>query len=1029
MSRNLLSSAVEYLASTSEVKLAHLVRLELAESTEANKQYSYLTDYMASITFGGNVYEAGHVTKLSDIRQGQGLTNYKLSVTVAGEFPEEIARGLSENSNTSYVGKDIQVLRAYLDARGEIVDFDDTNGDDMGTGGQPMKYFLGDITSIKIQEGVSTGMSAVTWECAGKFSDFSAVNGRTTNDTSHRGLETNPVTGVLEPSDGAKRVSHQFDTGFQHAAQTIDLVSSYLTTETRYKMKKRKWYQSDKLVSYEAEVEKTLELGIDLSAEFLPKVYGVRKIPGIPVFIDALKSDATKVYVVYAFSEGPIDSFLNFYLDGASLICSSTEEAATELCLGDQSNGDTLGAFISSNTLAEQNALRYEAYKDFIAENGGRGGQYLDPVPTQDNVSRTDGTIHTKVASGGNNKSDETVSYFSIDNSTGTKIITTHHGLSNQNANQELVDIAAAGNFLNQAKWAEETGRPASEYWDDNCKLLDTSYIVLQFSISEEETEMPEIEAVVSGSLVSTYANGVETKNVYTLNPVWHVLDYMTNTLCGGEVPITDINIDSFEVAAARLDVLSNGYSETWIDFWRYIGWKENPNVFPTNGQRGVMQCNMLINTEDTVTKNIENMLKQFDATINILGGKYHISMETDDDPIAHIDVSEVIGSIKAEDVSGKNKWNSIQAAIVDPSQGWTSNQINFFNSEFLEEDNGVKKKGSLSFAHITNYYTAREWAERQLKKSRFSRKITFTTYHKYLHLFPNANITFSYDRFWDAPKKFRVTATTQYSDGRVGLELTDYDSSIYNGSDSSQLPSAPITGASIAPPANLEYLPLPDARIDISTLVVDNVTGILLWDAPDTPYAVDRYEVRDWLELGDDYGVPPSQTVMDGSTEKNYILVNSLEPSKSYTFKVKTIGVSGSTSKYAVHTINTGTVVTVLAYSPIESFISTNTDESGDFTGGDLEMSWDLGTSVEGDVFEIAMYTTSPLTQVGTYTVDYPDNAFTYTFTMNKQDFADTNGGDLGAYREITAKIRVTNGQPDPSIGFRSSEWREINT
>ena len=78
MSRNLSTGALAYLETAQSVKIAHLVRLELAESTEGARVYTYLTDYSGDITLGPNVYEAGKVTKIGNVRQAQGLTNYML---------------------------------------------------------------------------------------------------------------------------------------------------------------------------------------------------------------------------------------------------------------------------------------------------------------------------------------------------------------------------------------------------------------------------------------------------------------------------------------------------------------------------------------------------------------------------------------------------------------------------------------------------------------------------------------------------------------------------------------------------------------------------------------------------------------------------------------------------------------------------------------------------------------------------------------------------------------------------------------
>lgn len=1019
MSRNLLDSAKAFLSNNTNVRIAHLVSLDIP-TTDVNGDPDitkfYLTDYLGDIVYSGKTYQAGKITKVGDIRQAQGLKNYKLSIDVAGEYPEELARGLVENLDFSYVGKQVEVLRAYLDDQGGIVPFDSTtNG--------PMQYFIGDISEVNIQEGVTSGVSKVTWQCAGKFADFDKVNGRITDDEAHRGIVVN-ANGDKIPSAGAKVAAHQTDTGFQHAAQSINLVTKYTTTEKRYKMKKRKFWQSPKLVEYDEEVEKTLELGVDLSATFLPKIYGVRRTPGIPVFIDALKSSPNTVYVVYAFCEGEVDGFLDLYIDGEPLICSSAAYKDSKLCLGNQAAGDTMSAFMSEDAAIEYNDLVQAQLGERINPSEEiPGSVYIDPMPPVVGAARTEGTKHTKDPITG----EELISHFTVTNSTGNKEIWVHHGLPNQNANQDLVDIAAAGNFLNQSTWAlDNPGKSPNEYWDQNCKLLDTAYIVVKFGINEEETAVPEIEAVVSGSLVDVYdSNMVATSNQYTLNPVWHLLDYMTSSMYGGGLSISDIDIESFVDVAAQLDTVTSSYEDNFLTYWRYVGWKIKPGDPGSTQQRAVMQCNTMLNTESTVTKNSESLLAQFDGTLNILGGKYHLSIENDADTIADIVIEDVIGSVKTKDLSNKGKWNSIQASIIDPGAGWNTTQISFFNSAFLEKDNGVQKKGNVGFAHITNYYTAREKAERELKKSRFSRQITITTYHKYLHLFPNANVTFQYDRFWNGPKKFRVVDMNLRTDSTVTLTLEDYDSSIYSASDSPDNSGEVDVGSvPVGAPVNLKYTRLPNASFSIPQS--EDVQGILTWEGPLVATSIERFDVlvMTGTNVEAAYTTPTSMVVLednDPNKPRYYFPVVGLLSNTDYLLKVRTINSSGKGSRYVTVGVTTVTHEPPLKLSPPTMFVVDNRIEGLKFVGPDLLLSWTESTSIDALQYEITVMTGNG-SELRTDIVPQTNN-YVYTLSKNKIDYNNLNVG-LGAYRTLTAKIRATNGE-DPNGGnFSSSDW-----
>lgn len=1036
MSRNLSTTALDYLNTAQSVRIAHLIRLELYTSSDVDgKAYIYLTDYSSNVIWDNQTYEAGKVTEVGNVRQGQGLTNYKVTIGVAGEYPSELARGLIGNAVGSYVGKDIEILRAYLDDSGDIVPFDETSGG-------PMQYFVGDIASIEVDEGVVAGTSTVKWSCAGKFADFQKINGRITDDAAHRGLSTDVISGVTSGGNGAKLVSHQTDRGFQHANQSIHIMAQYLGSETSYKMKKRHWWQSDKLVEFQETVEKELELGVDLSAKYLPRVYGVRKVPGIPVFIDAEKNNPNKVYIVYAFAEGEIDSFLNLYIDDEPVVCANALDSLSNICEGSQAAGDTLSATMTGEGYDNQAALAARVFRatKLGETNIGQLEEFEDTPPIT-GVIRTTGTTHTKTGGG-----DDVVNVFRTVNSTGVKRMTTYHGKSDQKADPVLVSVAAAGNFLLQEPWAEKFAAdpdnnldwavPADKqtameaYWNENCKLLDTAYAVVTIILSEEETQMPNIEAVISGSLVSTFnaAGTVETTDQYTLNPVWHSLAYIRDKICGGELDASLLDIKSFSEVAATMDVLATSYDNDYLSYWRYCGWKTAPVDQAIEGddpQKTIMQCNTLLLTEDTVTKNLEGLLRQFDGTLNILGGKYHLSIENNDATIADIDVSEVIGNVKTKDLSNKNKWNSVQASITDPAQAWGTNQVSFFDQSYLDQDNGIKKKGNIQFRHLTNYYTARAWAKVQLAKSRFSREVSFDTYFKYTFLYPNANVTFTYPRFGYDKKKFRVKSTNLKSNGIIGVVLEDYDDSIYAEAPSGYEDNTVEPNVINPPPTGLEYVPLPDARFSIALSDQLGVNGILVWDIPNETNVL-RYDVRDWLEVSSNYGVPKTQVINDSAVSKNYILIKGLVPETDYSFKVSTIAYSGSASVFAVTTNTTGTDVSVLLYPEVSGFTSSNSI-NGVFTGEDLNLEWDLVEDIPTSAYQIQIYSVSPSALLGTYSVPNSVSTFSYTFSLNKADYASANGSALGAYRDLTAKIRVTNGAPDASPSFRYSDWTDI--
>jgi hypothetical protein len=54
----------------------------------------------------------------------------------------------------------------------------------------------------------------------------------------------------------------------------------------------------------------------------------------------------------------------------------------------------------------------------------------------------------------------------------------------------------------------------------------------------------------------------------------------------------------------------------------------------------------------------------------------------------------------------------------------WNQIQVSFYDANYLQQDSMLEKKLNLAFAGITNYYTARSMAARELRKSRYSREL-----------------------------------------------------------------------------------------------------------------------------------------------------------------------------------------------------------------------------------------------------------------------------------------------------------------
>lgn len=938
----------------------HLVKIETAASTAGSPIYFYLTDAPMNIDFNGTVYQGNRITKVGALTMATGLQLHKLNIEVAGEYQEELNRGLvGPASNTSYLNKSITVNRIYLEANGNIVNMSDSNNG-------AYYYFQGLVTDINIKENTKQGSSTVTWSCANHFEDFNTVNGRLTDDYVHRGLVT--INGVLQASQAAKRVAHQTDSGFKHANKAVDVLAKYTTKETRYKTKSSWGGFKTKTVEYQVDVVNELDLRFDLAAKYIPTIYGIRRTPGIPVFIDVDSQSTNDVYIVYVVSEGEIEGFLDVYIDGVPAICSDGTHSSDTYCLGSQQSGHTLG----------------------IANNSG--------------VANDEPVAHGRTL---NIRTEHT-----------TADITFYNGKSDQTVDPAMNSLSNSNRFLLQD--GDNT------YWDSNCKLLDTAYVVVKYTVNEDATSIPEFEFVVQGKKVDVYNSPGTSTTDYSLNPAWQLLDYMYSSMYGGSIPIADFEIQSFIDVAAELDQIDTSYEMGWLKFSRYLGWKD------TNAERRQkVQCNTLLPGGQPTIDNIKDVLEQFDGTLNLVDGKYYLSMKRVTSPVAAIDISDIRGAISTKAQNNKDTWNTIQANIEDPAIGWTSNKITFFNNAYKVEDRNLEKKGNISFKHITNYYTARTRAEVALNQSRYSREFTFTVWHKFSHLTPNDVVTLTYDRFGFNNKLLMVNKVVANTDGTFTLSVQDYDPSIYNVSGQSDNGS----NEGVVSPG----VPRPtDLHVDDYFGEEIGVYGVFNWQGVSTG-ALSHYEVK---EGNNRYVVPLNQKANIQITgepatfrgTRPYMELKDLVPQINYTFSVRTVLLDGRASSWVSASYTAEEINSNLPLVTGFRVINLEPGYEDKFYGADVELEWDgiVDDNVTGYKLEIISGNEDGAsdelrTVYGSYDISLvvtePTKAtFTYLQADNIQHYADVNANAVGIHRDLGFRIKATNAN-----GGLSREWTYI--
>lgn len=944
--KQILPAAKTFLQQHSKIKTAGLLMLELPSSTIQNPLYIYLTDYMRDVVYDGILYQGGKLKTVSSHKQSRELSVNTLSFTITGADNQEVLRLVQ--SGVSFVDRQVIIRQAIIDDNGVVLPVDpDTNG--------PLVFFEGRITGGSIKDDLSSKDSVITWSCSNQFYDFDRVNGRITEDSSHRGLEV--IGGVLQPSGGAKRPEYQEDYGFYHSNQSINILAKYQTKELRYKMQsKSKFFglsKSYKLKEYYATVTKEVDMDFNLTAKYIPVVYGVQKVPGIPVFVDTEKDNPNVVWVVYAFCEGEIEGFLDVQFGDVPMICYDVLDSANRTCFGAKKIiGDTMQR-LASGSANSSPSVHGQSYK----YNDGNGDIQM----------------------------------------------WTYHGLANQTAASVLVNKAASLGF-----YLQNANGNGPEYWDSRYKLLDTAYIICRFTITENRTDIPQVSAELSGKKVAIYGpKGLISRNTTSMNGAWQTLDYITSTTYGAGLTLDQLSLSHVVNVAALLDTQDTSYEGSWVPYWRYLGWKNSGN-----SNRQIIQLNTMLDTSISVFKLLQDVLDHYKGALNSLNGNYCLTIEKFATPVISIGLKDTVNGFSLDDTTGKDKYNSVQAALIEPGLAWKSNSISFFNSEYKAQDKNVEKKLQLSFSYITNYYTARSMAERELKKSRYARYLSFTLPYQYIGLEPNDPISVTYERYGWSNKYFLIDEVENTRDGKLIVSAREYAEGVFINSNQVDNSGTQIPDVSnnVLPPRDVKYTPTP---VTSDPLAIGK-NGEVSW-LPSLTTNVVYYT----LAMSDQLKPYIITVATSADSTVRFIQEIKEKPAGLYIFELRAVDVTGRRSSPVTISVNMDPAKNL---SIVSNFRALNkfAGDNAEFVGPDLNLAWDRMSEedlIPNLFFTLEMYDASN-NLIRSIRIQNQYN-YSYLLSFNKADYKLFHANVLGINRALAARIRAEGPK-----GERSVDW-----
>lgn len=431
------------------------------------------------------------------INQSSGTT---ITIKVVSDELKGPLGEINDGSLKSYHNREVFVYKAFLDADSGVIV------------GSPVMVFKGIINSTSITDNPTKGL-LVKWMLTSHWGDFAAVRGRISNDKIHRAADANN----RGQPEAAIRPEYANDLGFMHSEQTTNILAVYTAIEQELEIKTKKKLFKTKVNQQmvDVEVERDVNLNFSLQGKYLPVVYGVERIAGLPIFVDTKSNDANNIFIAYALCEGEIAGLFDVYIDGSPTVCINKEDSDDRddtvttpddgievFCRGRQDLGTTVGGVKRSGSgVSGSTGTNYD-YNNGFKGYGIRGWQpeaeYIDEfLGKYHTVNSGLSSLTATDVNGAGVVHGETLSL----SSPNTIHLTMHTGKRDQKADDTLVSIAQSPKFKRQADYFASD----SEYWSPNHRLLDTAYIVMDCEIADDATTVPEIEYVVRGKEISSY--------------------------------------------------------------------------------------------------------------------------------------------------------------------------------------------------------------------------------------------------------------------------------------------------------------------------------------------------------------------------------------------------------------------------------------------------------------------------------------------------------------------------------------------
>lgn len=324
-----------------------------------------------------------------------------------------------------------------------------------------------------------------------------------------------------------------------------------------------------------------------------------------------------------------------------------------------------------------------------------------------------------------------------------------------------LVHITKYVGTTSQTADSSLIGLSSPTLWTSAYQGKGLAYAVIRLTYDADAFNgLPKIAADIDGKKVY---DPRDTTTKFSSNPALCIRDYLTNSLYGKGLSTSLIDDTLIESVANDCDITM---SET--------------TASPTSSI-AQFECNVVLNTENTVMDNLKILLASCHGYLSYYGGTYNLRIEQDESSVYDFTTDNMVGTIGVANGGKDSRLNRLKVIYTNPDQNYADGTYVYESTTLRTNDNGAILESEITLAAETNSYRAQWHAEYVVKRSRQQITCQLTATPEALRCVPGDIVTVTYSSLGWTSKKFRVTALSLRLDCLVDVSLIEHESTIYD--------------------------------------------------------------------------------------------------------------------------------------------------------------------------------------------------------------------------------------------------------